>query len=137
MSRNQKIILAGAIGAGLCLLCSLIAIAIPFFATADTTDVGHKLMAGLRDEDYEAVWDTLHPDLQAELGSYTQLVLAVATINQPAEWTISEQDTNSGETVLRGRVTFDDGSQGLLVIVLEQAGDEWLVTSFTIRPDQF
>ena len=135
MSNRLKIMIGAGAGLVLCVVCSLGAFAVVWMATQGFADVGNGLMESMRDEDYEGMWQTFHPNLKEEVLS-AELLWNDFERQQliPATWTFSFREVGEdGVGRLNGPVTFQNGFEGEVFILLEEVEGEWLVTSFALQ----
>ncbi len=135
---NRKVLIFGGIGCtALALLCIVVG-AIAFLgglaATQPSADVGEKFMAALRDADYTAAYNLMHPALQQKIGQVADLQQMIEGGNvQPTKWSFNSRSTSGDEGQLDGSVSFSGNRQGVVHLDLAKSGNDWKVIGFNLK----
>ena len=98
---------------------------------------GEKFLQAIKDEDFEAAFNLCTPDLQAELGSPTDLAFYFPTdVLQLDSWTatMTQDASDTALSKMTGDVTFTDGTEGTYTLTLTQSNRRYLIDNFSFEP---
>ena len=100
---------------------------------------GVDFMTALKEGNFDAAYALLTQELQAEVGEVGNLQKMIDDNSaRPKEWAFSswnmstDPDQNSTATV-EGSVTYQDGREGVVKLVLLKVGDSWQLLSFDLN----
>ena len=88
-------------------------------------DVGKEFMNALKNSDYQASWNLVTPDIQTEIGGYSNWV-DFATIRNFSDFSFSSTNVENDQATLDGEATLA-GDTYKVQLILTKSGDNWLV----------
>jgi len=88
-------------------------------------DVGKEFMNALKNSDYEASWNLVTPDIQTEIGGYSNWV-DFATIRNFSDFSFNSTNVENDQATLDGEATLT-GDTYTVQLILTKSGDSWLV----------
>ena len=88
-------------------------------------DVGKDFMNALKNSDYEASWNLVTPDIQTEIGGYSNWV-DFATIRNFDSFSFNSTNVENNQATLDGEATLG-GDTYTVQLILTKSGDNWLV----------
>lgn len=103
------------------------------------TKTGNDFMSALRDGEYDTAYALMHPDLQQEVGTVTDLQgMMEDNAAQPKDWSFSSVNatTNADQVTtatMEGSVNYQDGKSGVVTLELVQDGETWTIISFNLN----
>jgi hypothetical protein len=98
--------------------------------------VANQFLTLLRDGRYAAAYALCTPELQEELGDVDGLQSFIEDNDvQPARWSITDRTVEADQATFDGEVTLVRNRPGTVSVVLDKAGEKWLVSGLHLEGD--
>jgi hypothetical protein len=133
METRDVIIIVALVCAALLCCCVLAVggfVTMVFELTAPVVEVGDGYFEAMKSGNYEAAYDLMHPRLQNEYGSPSDMAQDWGGA-RPAKWTFSQRSIENDEGKLEGSMTDENGVSWRFEIELMKEGDKWLITDIS------
>jgi hypothetical protein len=101
--------------------------------TQGAFDTSSAFMFALRDENFDAAFNLMSPDLQDQVQTAAALRTAILNADAvPAAWAFDWRWSDNTTAALGGRVTMRDGQTFPLYITLRNFRGVWLIVTFSL-----